>query len=144
MATSNRATWQNMQSKLMATGYVANAVIGEPRSKMQSGTVALIPADGHIDETTLPAPREIHRVTLRMYQNWLEEPQEQAEFTLDAFRADIVEDVFGDFDLGGNVAYALPVETTWNWDETEVQNTVYRIVDVQFAYRIDDRATFAQ
>lgn len=142
MATPQKDVWIDMQSKIMAQGWAENVVIGEPRNKMQSGTVALIPSEGEVDEVTLSSPREIHRVNLRMYRNWLEEPQDETEFVLDQFRADIAEDIFGDFDLGGNVAYALPAELVWAYDETTIENTVYRTVDIQVAYRIDDRATF--
>jgi hypothetical protein len=105
--------------------------------------VAIIPQGGDIDETSLAAPREIHRCVLRYYRNWLEEEQEETEFVLDQFRADILEDIFGDFELGGNVAYALPVEFSWEYDTITVQGILYRVVDVMIAYRIDDSATFA-
>lgn len=143
-ATSNKDTYQNMQSKLMAMGYGTNVVIGEPRSGMQSGTIAVIPLEGNYDETTLSQPREIHRVNIRMYQNWLEEPQEETEFLLDQFRADIMEDILGDFDLGGTVAYIVPDEFVWTYDEAEVENTEYRVVNCLVAYRVDARATFTQ
>jgi len=77
-----------------------------------------------------------------MYRNWLEEPQKETEFVLDQFRADILEDVFGDFDLGGNIAYALPAEMSWTYDEPVIQDTRYRTINIEIAYRIDDRATF--
>ena len=144
MATSNKATYQEMQSKLMAMGYGRNVVIGEPRSKMQSGTIAIIPLEGEYDEQALAAPREVHRVNIRMYQNWLEEPQEEVEFELDAFRADILEDIAGDFDIGGEVAYIIPDEFVWTFDEAEVGDTLYRTVNLIIAYRVDARATFVQ
>ena len=142
MAVGNRLAWENMQSKLMAMGY-GEAIIGEPRPSAQSGLVALIPLEGEIDELTLSQPREIHRTNIRMYRDWLAEPQEDTEFVLDKFRADILEDIFGDFDLGGNVAYVMPAETRWTYDETEVGKTVYRIVNIAVSYRIDANATFA-
>ena len=142
MATSNKATWQNMQSKLMKMGGIPSVVIGEPRSKMQSGTVALIPLEGNYDETVLNAPREIHRINIRMYQNWLEEPQEEVEFLLDQFRADVMEDIARDFDLGGTIAYIVPDEFVWSYDEAEVENILYRVVNLVIAYRVDERATF--
>ncbi len=141
-ATSNRDTWVNVQSKLMAMGYGENVVIGEPRHEMQSGTIAILPVDGNYDETVLTSPREIHRIVLRMYRNWLEEPQEDTEFLLDQFRADIMEDICGDFDLGGTVAYIVPNEFVWSYDESEIENTLYRVINLVIAYRIDARATF--
>ena len=143
MATSNRAAWIVMQSKLMAMGY-GSVVIGEPRSGDADGMIALIPAGGHYDESTLDAPREIHRVKIRMYRNWLQEPQDEVEFELDKFRAGILEDIAGDFDIGGEVAYYMPCETEWETDEAEVGEMLYRVMDITVAYRIDERATFVE
>lgn len=140
---NNKAAWTAMQSMISALGMVTNCIIGEPRSEMQDGTVAIIPSDGDVPETVLDAPRETHRVILRMYRNWLAQPQENVEFSLDEFRAEIEADFFGDFTLGGEVAYALPTEFAWQYDEDKVENTQYRIIDIVIGYRIDDRATFA-
>ena len=144
MATSDRAAWETMQSKLMALGYAKKAVIGEPHSGMQSGTVAIIAAGGEPDETTLAHPRETHRVNIRMYQSWLDQPPEKTEFLLEEFRAKIWEDICGDFDIGGNVAYIQPTECSWDFDVAEVEGKLYRIVDILIAYRIDDNAPFVK
>lgn len=143
MATANRAALINMQGKLMAMGGVAGAVIGEPMSAMQDGLVAIIPQSGSIDETTLAGPREVHVVMFRRYANAMQEPTEAKEFAMDAWRADVLEDVFGDFDLGGNIAYALPTQFIWNYGFQTVENTKYRLLDLTVAYRIDDNATLA-
>lgn len=140
--TSNETTWRNMQSKLQAMGGVASVVIGEPRSKMQSGTVAIIPEAMRIDEVTLANPREIHTVTIRRYENALSERTENIEFRLDQWRANIERDVFGDFDLGGTIAYALPTEFKAEYGYQTVENTQYRLLDLTVAYRVDDRAPF--
>ena len=142
MATTSKATWENMSSKLKAMGGTASIVLGEPRSKMQSGTEAIIPESGRIAETVLTQPREIHVITLRRYENALAEPPEQIELRLDNWRAQIAEDIFGDFDLGGNVAYALPTEFAWAYGYQTVENTQYRLLDLTVAYRVDERATF--
>ena len=143
MATSNRAAWVVMQSKLMALGY-GPVVIGEPRSGDANGVIALIPAGGNYDESVLDAPREIHRVKIRMYRNWLQEPQDEIEFELDKSRADILEDIAGDFNIGGEVAYYIPNETDWDPDEVEVGETLYRVMDITVAYRVDERATYVE
>ena len=142
MATSNKAAWQAIQSHLMAMGYSPQAMIGEPRSGVQDGMIAIIPLSGEVDETVLTAPREVHRCILRMYRNWLDEPQADIEFLLDQFRADIMEDVFGDFDLGGNVAHALPTEFAWEYSIETVENTRYRTIDLTVAYRVDPSGPF--
>ena len=142
MATANRAALINMQGKLMAMGGVAKAVIGEPKTAVQDGLVSIIPMSGSIDETTLNTPREIHLVMLRRYVNAMREPTEETEFEMDAWRADVMEDIFGDFDLGGNVAYALPTQFVWNYGFQTIENTIYRLLDLTVAYRIDDNASF--
>ena len=143
MATGNQLAWQNMQSKIMAMGGVPAVVIGEPRREAQSGLVALIPLQGEVDETVLNAPREIHRISITMYRKWLEDPEEETEFELDKFRAEILEDIFGNFTLGGKVSHVLPAETDWNYDEVEVGSTLYRVINIIVSYRIDENATFA-
>lgn len=141
--TSNRATWVNMASKLSAMGGVAKAGVGEPTSGVQSGMVAVIAESGRVDETTLSQPREIHTVTLRRYEARVKDAApDVAEYRLDAWRAQIMSDLYGDFDLGGTVAYLLPVETTWEWGYQTVENTTYRLLDIHVSYRIDGRATF--
>lgn len=140
-ATPNKATLLNMQSKLQAMGGVT-AVIGEPKSAMESGLVAIMPQSGRIDEAVLNQPREIHVVFLRRYENMLREPQAVIEFEMDAWRAQIMADIFGDFDLGGTVAYALATEFQWNYGYLTVESVMYRILDLQVSYRIDENATF--
>ena len=142
MATANRATLINMQGKLQAMGGVTKAVIGEPKSAVQDGIVSIIPMSGRIDETTLNTPREVHVLMLRRYVNAMREPSEEIEFEMDAWRANILEDIFGDFDLGGNVAYALPTEFTWAYGFQTIENTIYRLLDLTIAYRIDDNSSF--
>ena len=140
-ATTNKAAWSAMLSKLQSLGSVRNVVQGEPRSKMQNGTVALIPERGRIDETTLSTAREVHVVTLRRYENALQESPAAIENSLDEWRAAVAADVFGDFELGGTVAYALPDQFTWEYGYQTVEHTLYRILDLVISYRVDDRIT---
>lgn len=141
IATTNRLTLINMQDKLMAMG-ATDVLIGEPKSAMQDGVVAIIPTSGHIDETTLTNPREVHIVVLRRYAPFLQEPQQNIEFAMDAWRAQIQADIFGNFTLGGTVGYALPTQFQWAYGYQTVETFVYRILDLTVAYRIDDNAPF--
>lgn len=139
--TNNRLVWQDMKTKLAAVGGVARAVIGEPASGVQSGLVAIIPTGGTIPETVLNAPRERHAVILRRYENALQAPAEEIELRLDQWRADIFEDICGDFDLGGTIAYPEFTEFAWNYGYQTVENTIYRLLDLTLVYRIDPAAT---
>lgn len=143
MATANRALLLDMKSKLSGMGGVVQSLIGEPKMGIQDGIVAIIPQGGRIDETTLTAPREIHTVIFRRYADMLREPTENIEFELDQWRAEIMSDVFGDFDLGGNAAYCLPDEFQWTYGYQTIEQRVFRLLDITVAYRIDDNATFA-
>lgn len=142
MPTNNRDTLLNMKSKLQAMGNTT-VVIGEPKSEVQDGLVAIIPQSGRVDETVLNQPREIHIVMLRRYENMIQEPQEDIEFHMDFWRAQIMADVFGEFDLGGTVAYALPTEFQWQYGYQTLERTMYRLLDLQIGYRLDGNATFA-
>ena len=143
-ATNNRLVWETMKSKLQAMGGVTKVVIGDPHMGIQSGMVAIIPETGSVDETVLNAPRELHTVTLRRIENSNREPFDDGEFRLDAWRAEIMEDLIGDFDLGGTVAYLLPASTTWQYGYIIYENTFYRFLDLSLTYRIDPAATLVQ
>lgn len=142
MATNNRTALISLKSKLAAIAGVS-AFIGEPKKGMQNGTVSVINDSGRVDETTLVGPREVHTFTLRRYENGMQEPWEDVEMKLDAWRAEIMSDIFGDHDLNGGVAHVLPVETRWDYGYQTIENTVYRLLDLTFSFRVDDRATFA-
>lgn len=144
MAGNNKAAWQVMISQLQAMGGVSAAHLGEPRSGAQTGMVALIPQSGEVDETTLTSPREVHNVLLRRYEDVEQQPQAEIEYRLDDWRAQLLADIFGDFDLGGNVAYALPAETAWEYGEDTLGNRNYRVLDLLISYRVDDNATFVE
>ena len=143
MATNNALVWRDMQSKLAAMGGVSQAVIGEPRSGVQSGMVAIIPQDGEIDGTVLNSWREVHAVTLRRYEAVEQQPGEDIELRLDEWRSEILEDVFGDFDLGGTIAHPLPAQMNWLYDSDEIGSHDFRILDVFVVYRIDPSGTFS-
>lgn len=141
MASTNRTTWLTMKTQLTKMGG-ATAVIGEPKSGIQSGLVAIIPSDGSIDETTLTSPREVHSLTLRRFENAMQGPFDEIEFRLDAWRANVAEDFFGDFTLGGSMAYAMPTLFSWQYGYVTYESTMYRFLDINIGYRVDDRSTF--
>ena len=144
-ATANKAVLLNMQSKLAAMGHCKGGVtIGEPKDAPGQLTAAIILDGGEIPETVLNAPRETHRVLLRFYRNAIADPRQNIEFELDEVRAEIEEDICGDFDLGGTIAYALPTEFRWQYGYQTVGQTMFRILDLTVAYRVDPAATFVQ
>lgn len=146
-ATANKAALQAMRSKLQAMGLCRGGVtIGEPKSPPADMTAAIIMDNGEIDETVLNAPREVHRAIIRFYANMLADPRENIEFDLDQARAQIEADVFGDFELGGTVAYALPTQYRWQYGYQQIGEQqaarMYRMLDLTIAYRVDPASTF--
>ena len=143
MATNDETAWRAMQSHLGAMGYNVQAQIGEPMSPPEPITAAIIPISGRIDETVLNAPRFVHVVDLRFYADGLSPDRERVDLTLDQIRADILEDVFGDFELGGAVAYALPTLFEWRYGWQSISGTMYRLLDLTIGYRVDVTYTVA-
>ena len=143
-ATNTRAALENIQSKLLAMGGGTKAVIGEPKTGVQSGIVMVIPMGGHVDEVTLTAPREVHQVSIVRLENALQGPEEEIDLRLDKWRAEISEDIWGDFDLGGTIAYALPAETAWEYGHVTYESTLYRYCDITLSFRVDPVAVFTQ
>lgn len=143
----SRAVWSNMSSKLQAMGGVPQVFIGEPKGPPQDGAVAIIPTSGRVDETTLNTRREVHIVTLRRYANMLGESPEDIEIRMDSWRDQILDDIDGDFDLGGTIAYPHPTETQWSYGYQTIgpegKGSAYRILDLVIGYRVDPTAEYA-
>ena len=143
VATSTQSALKNLRDKLAAMGGVSAIVIGEPKKAVQSGLVAVLSETGRIDELVLNGPREIHEVTLRRHENALQGTEEDIEFRLDTWRAEILQDLWGDFDLGGTVAHLLPASMNWAYGYVTIENTLYRFLDITVVFRIDPSATFS-
>lgn len=144
MTTSNETTWRNMRSKLKAMGKLTEVYIGEPKSPPEFMSAAIIPTAFSTPETTLSNPREDHELTIRFYADAMAEPVERTELALDQLRADVQADFYGDFDLGGSMAYALPTTFAGRYGYQEIGGRIFRLLDITFGYRVDDRAPFTQ
>lgn len=141
---ANKVVWQNMRDKLKKMGLVDNVQIGEPTSAPAKVTAAIIPENGRIDENTLDKPREVHRVKITTYIAAIQEPTEETEFKLDDVLQAVKADYFGDFDLGGTIAYPFPSEFTWDYGYQDIGTTKFRLLQISFPYRLDDLATFEE
>lgn len=127
-----------MKDKLSQMGGGVIPVIGEPMDRsVQAGMVMIVPMNGNIPEVTLKGRRETHVVSLVRLENAVAEPAEQAERVLEQWRAEILDDIDGDFELGGAIAYSLPTETTWDWGHVTYNSTIYRYLDITFSFRLD-------
>ena len=143
MATSNRAALKTLQSNLAAGGYFRRVVIGDPKSPPDTMTAAVYTVSLTVPETTLLNPRMTWTTNVRIYARALDGRDEDVELALDEAVQNIVEDIMGDFTLGGSVAYILPTALNVRWGFLEVGGVWYRVVDIPLSYTVDDRATFA-
>ena len=141
-ATSDAAAWRVIESALAATGWCKRVQIGEPQSPPEPITACILGDSGEIPATDLGAPHELHRVILRFYAPFLEEPEEQVELDLEQIRANIWADINADFELGGNIAFIWPTGCSWRWGNLEIGHQMYRILDMTIAYYVHDRAPF--
>lgn len=137
VAASAVNAWANMQDKLGAMGGVTKVTLGEPKdTSVQAGMVMIIPMSGNVPEVTLTGRRETHQVSLVRLESAIAEPVDMIEERLEQWRAEILDDIDGDFDLGGTIAYALPAETTWEWGHV-TYDKMYRFLDITFSFRLD-------
>lgn len=141
-ATSFEAALKTIQSAVGKMGGVTKCEIGEPSRGYQSGMVLVVPMSGSVPETTLTNPRETHHVKLIRLEKAFQEPAVDTELKLEQWRAEVMEDINGDFTLGGNVAYILPTQTTWEWGHVTYETTLYRYVDISLNFRIDPAGTY--
>ena len=142
MATSNRAALQVIQSQLLAGGYVKRAVIGDVKAPVDTLTAAVYSMQITIPETTPVAPRMSWTTNIRLYARTLDGREEETELLMDEVVQKIIEDVCGDFTLGGEVAYLLPTELVVRFGYLELGGVWFRVADIPVVYRIDDRAAY--
>lgn len=128
----------------MRMGLCRSVSIGEPANVVDAITCAILASEMRIPETTLSNPRESHVTLLRFYGMLEGDNREQMEFDLDQVRAEVEEDFFGDFDIGGQIAYLLPTEFSVRWGFLQVGNKWCRIMEIPVTYRIDDQAAFVK
>lgn len=140
---SDAEVWTAMQSHLQAMGYLENVDIGEPKAPPSPTAAAIIPLARRIDETVLDAPRYISTVAIRIYGEGIGENREKVERELSQIHANIMGDVWGDFTMGGAVAHALPRQTEARWGWVSIAGTMFRLLDITLAYRVDVTYTFA-
>jgi len=145
MAVKIKAVLQNFQSKLEAMGRFASVSIGQPTSPPNSPHAAVDLERYENAGTTLSGTIERRIVRVRIYHILpTQEPSADLEFLLDDIVAEFMEDVWGDFDLGGVVRNVEPLGTGVNFGYLQVAQTWFRIVDISLPMIVDDSATFVQ
>lgn len=121
------------------------ADIGEPvKVEDTSGiTFGVIPRRGRVDVVVLDARREMHQATIRLYRPDMKDPKRDIELDLARARHAILDDIFGDFELGAENCWAEPAETTWDYGYQQVGTVHCRLLDINVSYRFDPEAVLA-
>lgn len=141
-------TLKNVQSKLQASGYFKGGVlIGEPKAPPEVRFTAAIMLD-FIDpaEVTLGTLCASYGLQTRIYDDMLHEPQEDVEIELAQVVDKFMDDLAGEFDLGGNIRNVEVDKLRARWGYITVRGTtnqMYRIADVFLVLRVNDVATLA-
>lgn len=136
---------ERFKSHCKKLGVFSDAGIGEPiKVDDSSGTVVgIIPRRGRVDVVLLDARREMHQCTIRLYRPDMKDPKEKIELDLARARHAILDDVFGDFELGAENCWAEPAETTWDYGYQQVGTVHCRLLDINISYRFDPAAVLA-
>ena len=146
MAFLVKTTLKALQTHLAKTGFVRNALIGEPKSPadvltaavfMQSATVTQVMFDG--------STVELHTVLTRVYDQMLDEPTEDLEIRVAHAVSQISSNMLGDFDLNSTIRHVdaagsqgTPFGIQWGY--AEIGGVMHRIADITVPMVVDGSA----
>lgn len=137
------ATLDQMHSHLKGLGYLGHVQIGEPMAPPEAETTAAIFASGvRVAETTLNSIIELHTITIRIYKDMLVHPPEELEKGLSIVTSHLMKELGSDLDLGGNIRsvdvagiYGSVLEAQWG--SIQIQNKMYKVVDITVPLIVD-------
>jgi len=149
MAFDITTTINLVVSFLQKRGEYSLVQIGEPKSPPRGDLAAAVfVSDASVVGVTLQTTIEIHELTIRLYRNMMEEPEEDNELRISQAVTGIVSDLLGDYDLGASVRniavgeYGRTVSATYGY--LDVGGTMYRMVDISVPLVVDGSATPVQ
>lgn len=143
MAVTIKPALEALQSHLVASArFRGNVEIGEPKDPPADWTAAILLQSYVMPATTLAKTIERRDVIIRIYRNALSEPRSHIEFEMDNAVSEVIEDLLGDFDVGGNVRNIDVTAMTVSFGYQSIGRTLYRIGDILVPMIIDDSATF--
>lgn len=149
MAFDITTTINLVVSFLQKRGEYSFVQIGEPKSPPRGDLAAAVfVSDASVVGVTLQTTIEIHELTIRLYRNMMEEPEEDNELRISQAVTGIVSDLLGDYDLGASVRniavgeYGRTISATYGY--LDVGGTMYRMVDISVPLVVDGSATPVQ
>jgi hypothetical protein len=149
MAFDITTTINLVVSFLQKRGEYSLVQIGEPKSPPRGDLAAAVfVSDASVVGVTLQTTIELHELTIRLYRNMMEEPEEDNELRISQAVTGIVSDLLGDYDLGASVRniavgeYGRTVSASYGY--LDVGGTMYRSVDISIPLIVDGSATPVQ
>tara|TARA_R110002020_G_scaffold393611_1_gene603772 strand:+ start:69 stop:524 length:456 start_codon:yes stop_codon:yes gene_type:complete len=148
MAFDASNTLDAVAGHLLASGYLRDVMIGEPKSPPSGDqlTASVFLNSISVAEVTLGTTIESHVLTLRIFRNMLAEPTETMEKEFAKAVSSILSDIIGEFDLGGSVRsidvagiYGSSIAVSYGY--LDLGGTMFRIADITLPLIVDDSAT---
>ena len=148
MAFDASNTLDAVAGHLLASGYLRDVMIGEPKSPPSGDqlTASVFLNSISVAEVTLGTTIESHVLMLRIFRNMLAEPTETMEKEFAKAVSSILSDIIGEFDLGGSirsidVAGMYGASISVNYGYMDLGGTMFRIADITLPLIVDDSAT---
>lgn len=146
MASQMKATLDNVISKLLASANFDRVNKYEPKSPPGNGFEAAVIWGGsapHAGGSGLATAAMVYIVIIRVYRNMLADPPETIDSDLLGIADDVLDDLGGDFDLGGTVRNVdifgeagTPLSTKTGY--IDVGGTMYRALDITVPIIVND------
>ena len=154
MAFNIKSTLDAVASHIARSGYVSDAMIGEPTSPPDAvdKLVAAVMMNGaNIAELTLTNTIEVHPILVRFYRRAAFTEGDDAgdvESQVAVAVSEIASNLIGEYDLGATIRnidvagqYGGGMSATWGY--INISGTIYRTVDLTVPLVVDDSATQA-
>ena len=137
-------TMRAIQSHLAAAGYFRHVQIGEPKAApSQRFTAAIFMEAIEPHDIPLATICALYKMVVRVYDNMTHEPQEDVELEMSIVVDKVMNDLSGDFTLGGTVRGIDVSQLRTQWSYLDVDRTMYRIADISIPIIVNDVATLS-
>jgi len=147
-AIKTKAAMQSIQGKLMASGRFKGVSLGDPIAPPNSPHAAILLSRYENKTTALDKTIETRTILVRFYIKAFDDPQGNNEILMDDMVTEFFEDLWGDFDLGGNIRNPEPLGVTAVIGYITVGEAgakiVYRVADITLPLIVDNSSTFTQ
>lgn len=148
MVYAIKDTLKVIHSKIVATGQVKAAQVGEPKAPPSTLPFAAIYMDSvRVHRLTVDGGTgEVHTVNVRIYADMLAEPQEWNEYGLAEVAENLINKLLTDADLSSKImsidaAGMAGQGLEMQWGYLEVSGKMHRIVDITLPLLVNDSIT---